>query len=687
MTYDVETKDGIVVANIPDDIPPDHPTVKAKVLQARQQQSATQKKPESLGTTLLGGALEPNAALLSGAIAQPLSGLAGIAGSLLPGPAGQGADWTRNVQHALTYAPRTEGGKQLPAALSSGMTALGNWASGSQGNTLASRVLGEPMAATLAEQGVLNAPALLSAKLGPVPAKMRSPTQISAGRILNKAAGEDTAAIVGALRNTKPNIQGEPLTAGEAAASVGRPEFNAVQEIVTKEHNPAAIDRITKAQNAARVAELRKVGQDKNALQAAKALREENAAQNYGAINNNLIDPRSETKIMQDAIAERAASKAEALRDAGRFSTTAAQQEVLGHGGTVPPTAGGTGLPSPQAVPVPGFPRVPARVTEHPERIAEANAAASDAVTLAKQRLGEEKFLSNTLDLLKQTVGMDDTALSSFLSRPSVRNALKEAADSAAETRSYFPTKPGDKFSVANLQRVKQALADAVAEPEQSGLKGSQRAEVTNTLNSFVKWFSSRSPEWKAARLQYAEDSRPINQMQVGQYLQDKLQPALADHGLNASQRAATYAQALRDAPGTIKRATGQPRYDELGQVLSPEQEASANAVGQSLGRSAEHERLAREGNTRARGLVEPPNLSSFGFFSPFVSFARGAVNRGLGIHEAKVNKLLADALRDPGRTADLMQGITRPRSAADEALMRALIFSGTNAQPQEQRK
>lgn len=40
MAYEVETKDGIVVRGIPDDIPPDHPSVKAKVADARRQSIA-----------------------------------------------------------------------------------------------------------------------------------------------------------------------------------------------------------------------------------------------------------------------------------------------------------------------------------------------------------------------------------------------------------------------------------------------------------------------------------------------------------------------------------------------------------------------------------------------------------------------------------------------------------------------
>ena len=62
---------------------------------------------------------EPAATLATGAIAEPISGYAGMAGTLLPGDVGQGARWTEATQEALTYDPMTEAGQ-------AGMQALGS---------------------------------------------------------------------------------------------------------------------------------------------------------------------------------------------------------------------------------------------------------------------------------------------------------------------------------------------------------------------------------------------------------------------------------------------------------------------------------------------------------------------------------------------------------------------------------
>lgn len=69
------------------------------------------------GQPLQTGAIEGGLQLGSSMVAAPAAGLAGIAGALLPGEAGQGARWTEAVQQALTYQPRTESGQRTTAAV------------------------------------------------------------------------------------------------------------------------------------------------------------------------------------------------------------------------------------------------------------------------------------------------------------------------------------------------------------------------------------------------------------------------------------------------------------------------------------------------------------------------------------------------------------------------------------------
>ena len=77
----------------------------------REAQTKTAPSPASpekkVGLRDLLYPLDVGAHLASGAVAAPLSGYAGILGSLFPGPEGQGASWANRVGSALTFQPRT----------------------------------------------------------------------------------------------------------------------------------------------------------------------------------------------------------------------------------------------------------------------------------------------------------------------------------------------------------------------------------------------------------------------------------------------------------------------------------------------------------------------------------------------------------------------------------------------------
>lgn len=105
------------------------------------------------------GMLEAGANLVSGGASSAIGGLAGLVGTMLPGPEGQGANLVRKIQEAGTYQPRTEAGKAAVEAISAPME-MGNVLLGEAGgfvgkqfgNEAAGQAIGEvalPVAATL----------------------------------------------------------------------------------------------------------------------------------------------------------------------------------------------------------------------------------------------------------------------------------------------------------------------------------------------------------------------------------------------------------------------------------------------------------------------------------------------------------------------------------------------------------
>ena len=167
---------------------------------------------------------------------------------------------------------------------------------------------------------------------------------------------------------------------------------------------------------------------------------------------------------------------------------------------------------------------------------------------------------------------------------------------------------------------------------------------------------------WKDYLSTYSSMSKPINQMQVGQELERSLTTPLG-----ATERPAAFAQALRNAPQTLKRSTGSPRYESLDEVLEPQQMQGVTNVLDDLKRGAMHEQLAKAGTGKARDLVGQisPSLPAAGMFNPKYSVLRALSNRLAGRIEGKSVDRLAEAMQDPQLIARLMQEASPSERAA----------------------
>lgn len=536
------------------------------------------------------------------------------------------------------------------------------------------------------------------------------------GRAYLDAGGERIDAIAAALRNYVPKVDGSEAPAGEAAAGAGSAEFSAMQNSAEGVLPSEYVAR-NKARDAARLSAVRSVGKDEEALKLAEALRDRNAANNYGKIRSTEVAPQADDALIEAEIANATRQKGEALQMAGKFKTDAAHQEALARGGMVEPPATNTGtgvttvqprgvpeqrvtqsaypaegLPTTEgamrsdgmpgsAYPVPGQPRVPPRYTENAQRVPEARAAIEDAMSVYETRKIEENWLRDMqAKLLEQSGGASKTGLEDFINRPSIQDALGDARKSAAEAGLPFPKSPDEPFSIQNLQDIKESLDRGISAASKAESAG-RRPEVgsgklASTRDKFVAWLESKSPEWGAARTQYREDSAPINQMKVGQFLEGKLTNALDEE---APQRAAAYANALRDAPGSVaQRVTGTPRFQKLTEMLNPEQLRAVESVRDDLASMAEQQRLARAGSRSGKNVMQAftnsidatghsgqlPNLLS----RPAMAF-NFIMRRLKGQMDEKLAREIAQEMLDPKATGQAIErAITRRDDVARTA-------------------
>ena len=104
--------------------------------------------------------------------ATSIAGLAGLAGTALPGPEGQGAEWVNKVQKALSYEPTSPTTKAIITAMGLPQEYIVNPIAEAAGGALAEQ--GYPAAGAITKGAIETAPALLGLRRGKAPVGTQS---------------------------------------------------------------------------------------------------------------------------------------------------------------------------------------------------------------------------------------------------------------------------------------------------------------------------------------------------------------------------------------------------------------------------------------------------------------------------------------------------------------------------------
>jgi hypothetical protein len=301
-------------------------------------------------------------------------------------------------------------------------------------------------------------------------------------------------------------------------------------------------------------------------------------------------------------------------------------------------------------------------------RLTALKTVAQDKPALEAAEVARGAAASKNYGVAYQQAVKADPELAAMSSNPYFKDALPDALK-LAEAKGIDPKANLTEF----LHFVKVSLDKQLMKSGDSALGNTEKSTVQRLQKQLVDWMGRKNPTYETARQEFSAASRPINQMQVGQYLESKLVPAINEQGAEAGQRAGMYAEAVRNAPLTLKRATGQPRYNDIAEVLTPQQTQTVKAVGEDLGRSSEFERLAKLGSPQAMQIIgaSVPELPASGMFNPKYSVARALVNRITGKVTDGSLQRMSEAMQNPQEMAKLMQNATpAQRAALVEALM-----------------
>lgn len=226
----------------------------------------------------------------------------------------------------------------------------------------------------------------------------------------------------------------------------------------------------------------------------------------------------------------------------------------------------------------------------------------------------------------------------------------------AAETAQY----PGQ-----SLHEIKLALDTMMETKSANGtpLGPTQLANVKAVRDQFLNWFEKKVPDYKSARQAFAEESKPINVMEVGQALKKSLTSPLNE----TTTRPGVFAQAVENAPGTIKKATGNARFEDLSGILEAGDSLKVSNILQDLARTDQYKKLAQAGAAQNRatgpgGVTAIPGFTSFiaSTANKIMSALEGRVNRGAAIE-------IAQSLLHPETAANMIEK-TMAAAAANKA-------------------
>lgn len=210
-----------------------------------------------------------------------------------------------------------------------------------------------------------------------------------------------------------------------------------------------------------------------------------------------------------------------------------------------------------------------------------------------------------------------------------------------AQIDSILAANPGNTKLVAALNQVKTGLEASTDAQQVSSVLDNLKDLIATKDNKFIvknlagvkSNIEQALPGYQQAQQMFASMSPPVNQAQVLGAMSDVLaQP------LGVGERAGPFMTAMgRGEQALIKKSTGEPRYTELSQILTPAQMRVVGEVKSELMRDAQVAAQTKAG-AEAMKIILDANKSKFRL-PDFMSVKVTLANQVLRIMEGRLNK------------------------------------------------
>ena len=455
---------------------------------------------------------------------------------------------------------------------------------------------------------------------------------------LNELTGPDRTKVIEALRDAKELVSGSRPTAAQAISDIpSAVELAAAQsKLASKAKVAGQFQERLVEQQAARAREIQSIAGTEAQKAAVIAKREE------------VTTPMREAALEQVNLAGPIFTKLE-KEISDKFNSLAAAEQ----------TSGMTGLAATlqQAVATKGQPGWLSAGDIASEAAGRAKAYKELAGTLR----GEAQLKQFQLNSLEQNgffplrasdlTDQLDKAIRGTVSDQSkaVLQGIRDKVVSKADENGLLNSR--DVYE--NIRKISnQDVAKMLNLGEQyaSGGIPQQAAKAIGSAKQFIDASLNKSSDglWGKYLTSYADYSKKLNRMEVGDYLSKSLNTPLG------KETAGEFAAAVENAAGTIKKSTGIPRFEKLSDILTPKEVASVNNVLADLKRDSKAKELARKVGALDVGgpeiLKEAPQLLNRTY--TVMKAAVEYLQRG---NADAYNKQMAELMMNPGALAQFM--------------------------------
>jgi hypothetical protein len=275
--------------------------------------------------------------------------------------------------------------------------------------------------------------------------------------------------------------------------------------------------------------------------------------------------------------------------------------------------------------------------------------------------------------------------MTKLMQMPAIQDALKVSRQNAKN----FGMKLEGDGNIMGLHQAKLAMDDKIAELTGGGAnQANKAAAIKAARDRLVTFMEAMSPDYRDARMTYAEMSKPINAMDTAAEVLRRGTSATSDLSGEPRLMPNSLMRALQDERALVTQATGRKGAGDLSAVMSPQDLALSRLVASETDRAGA---VARAGN--GPGSATAQRMASQNILRQIVgpsglpeSWAEGALANTLigkpfnliygGVAEPRIQQALAEAVLDPAVARNALAAAQTSPRLPPNAMTQLLMHS-----------